>query len=40
MRWAWQTKVRLLIAQAQLADLTIITRDSNIPLYDVAVQPA
>lgn len=31
---------RLLIAQAQLADLTIITRDSNIPRYDVAVQPA
>ena len=31
---------RLLVAQAQLAGLTIITRDGNIPLYDVAVQPA
>ena len=31
---------RLLIAQARLADLTIITRDRNIPLYDVAVHPA
>lgn len=31
---------RLLVAQAQLANLTIITCDSNIPRYDVAVQDA
>ena len=31
---------RLLVAQARMADLTIITRDRNIPLYDVAVQGA
>ena len=31
---------RLLVAQAQVANLTIITGDRNIPLYDVAVQAA
>ena len=31
---------RLLVAQAQLADLTVITRDRYIPLYAVSVQDA
>ena len=31
---------RLLVAQAQLADLTVITRDRHIPLYAVSVQDA
>jgi PIN domain nuclease of toxin-antitoxin system len=31
---------RLLIAQAQLENLTLITRDQNIPLYDVVTLEA
>lgn len=31
---------RMLVAQAQLEDFTIVTRDSRIALYDVEVMPA
>ena len=31
---------RMLIAQAQTEGLTLVTRDSHIPLYDVSTMPA